>query len=102
MGNERTHFSTGFGGTLHTNHFFSGTNSPFFSFSYNASPKLELIAELSSDDYHMEVSTSKGFKRKSDLNFAFKYKVAPDFSVIGKLMHGNARGTARTMEKQTK
>ena len=26
------------------------------------------------------------------MNFAFKYKVAPDFSVIGKLMHGNALG----------
>ena len=92
LGNERTNFSAGLGGTLHTNHFFSGTNSPFFSLSYNASPKLELIAELSSDDYQLEVATSRGFNRKNDLNFAFKYQLAPDFSVMGKLMHGDAIG----------
>ena len=92
MGDERITFSTGFGGTIHSNHFFSGMNSPFFSLSYNVSPKLEIIAEMSSDDYHLEVSTSKGFKRKSDFNFAFKYKMAPDFSIMGKLMHGDAIG----------
>ncbi|MDC3076194.1 YjbH domain-containing protein [Paracoccaceae bacterium] len=91
-GNERISYSQGFGGTLHANHFFSGTNSPFFNLSYNATPKFQIIAELSSDDYDMEASSSNGFKRGSDLNFAFKYKVAPDFSVIGQLMHGNAFG----------
>ncbi|MDC3107619.1 YjbH domain-containing protein [Paracoccaceae bacterium] len=90
--NERSNISTGFGGTLHLNHFFSGMNSPFISLSYNATPKIELIAELSSDAYEMEASASKGFKRKNDLNFAFKYKLAPDFSVIGKFMHGDAIG----------
>ena len=90
--NERSNLSTGVGGTLHLNHFFSGTNSPFISLSYNATPKLELIAEMSSDDYDMEISTSKGFKRKNDLNFAIKYKLGPDFSIIGKLMHGDAIG----------
>ena len=39
-----------------TDHFFSGTNSPFFALSYSLSPKLEIIAEMSSDDYDMEVS----------------------------------------------
>ena len=92
MGNERNSVSAGAGGTIHTNQFFSGTNSPFFALSYSISPKLEIIAEMSSDDYNMEVSTSKGFARKSDLNFAFKYKVAPDFSVMGQLMHGDAIG----------
>ena len=92
MGNERNSVSVGAGGTIHTNQFFSGTNSPFFALSYSISPKLEIIAEMSSDDYNMEVSTSKGFARKSDLNFAFKYKVAPDFSVMGQLMHGDAIG----------
>ena len=92
MGNERNSVSAGVGGTIHTNQFFSGTNSPFFALSFSISPKLEIIAEMSSDDYNMEVSTSKGFTRKSDLNFAFKYKVAPDFSVMGQLMHGDAIG----------
>ena len=90
--NDRASISAGYGGTLHFNHFFSGTNSPFFSLSYKQSPKLEFIAEISSDDYGMEVSTSKGFQRKSDFNFAFKYKVAQDLSIMGKFMHGNAVG----------
>lgn len=94
FGNNRSSISTGFGGTLHTNHFFSGTNSPFFSLSYKASPNIEIITELSSDDYEFEVSTERGFSRKSDLNFAIKYNLAPDFSIMGKYMHGNAIGVS--------
>ena len=84
MGSERNNISVGVGGTLHTNHFFSGTNSPFFSLSYRVSRNLEIIGEMSSDDYDMEVASLKGFKRKSDLNFAFKYMFTPDFSIMGK------------------
>jgi len=65
--------------------------------SYNVSPKFEIIAEMSSDDYDMEVLSSRGFKRKSDLNFAFKYKMAPDFSLMGKLIHGDAIGLSGTL-----
>lgn len=93
LGNDRSSLShNGFGGTLHANHFFSGANSPFFSLSYDVNPTLELIAELSSDAYEMEVSTERGFSRKSDLNLAIKYNLAPDFSIMGKYMHGNAIG----------
>ena len=92
MGSERNNISVGVGGTLHTNHFFSGTNSPFFSLSYRVSRNLEIIGEMSSDDYDMEVASLKGFKRKSDLNFAFKYMFTPDFSIMGKIIHGDAIG----------
>ena len=97
LGNERIAFSTGFGGTLHSNHFFSGSNSPFFSLSYDLSPRLEIIAEISSDDYDMEVSTSRGFKRRNDVNFALKYEMAQGFSLMGKLMHGDAIGLSGTL-----
>ena len=96
LANERKSFSRWFGGTI-TNHFFSGTNSPFFSLSYSVSPRLEIIAEMSSDDYNMEVSTLEGLQEKVILNFAFKYKMAPDFSVMGKLMHGDAIGLSGTL-----
>ena len=95
--NERIAFSHGFGGTVHSNHFFSGTNSPFFALSYNVSPKFEIIAEMSSDDYDIEVSSPKGFQRESDFNLAFKYEMAPGFSLMGKLMHGNAIGLSGTL-----
>ena len=60
--------------------------------SYAVNPRLEIIAEMSSDDYDMEVSTLKGFKRIHDINFGLKYEMAPDFSLTGKLMHGDAIG----------
>ncbi len=97
MGNERNSVSVGAGGTIHTNQFFSGTNSPFFAISYNAHPKLEIIAELSSDNYDMEASASKGFKRNSDFNFALKYEMTPGFSLMGKLIHGDAIGLSGTL-----
>ncbi len=97
LGNERIGFSAGFGGTIHSNHFFSGTNSPFFSLSYKVSPRLEVITEMSSDDYNLEILTPKGFKRKSDVNFAFKYEIAQGFSIMGKLMHGDSIGLSGTL-----
>ena len=48
--------------------------------------------ELSSDDYDREIASPKGFERKSDLNFAMKYQLAPDFSIMGQFMHGEIIG----------
>ena len=72
--------------------FFSGNNSPFFSLSYDFNETTEIIAELSSDGYNEETSSPKGLNRKNDLNFGVKYQFAPDFSIIGMLMHGNTVG----------
>ncbi len=95
--NERKDRNFGQGGSFHIDHFFSGPNSPFFSLSYNVSPNLEIIAEMSQDNYDVEVSAPKGFKRKSDLNFGFKYEIAQGFSLMGKLMHGDAIGLSGTL-----
>ena len=92
FGNERASISTGFGGTLHTNHFFLVPTPLFLCPISHAG--FEIITEISSDDYGMEVSTSKGFIRKSDLNFAIKYNITSDFSIMGKFMHGNAIGVS--------
>ena len=84
--------TTGFGGTLNINRLFSGDNSPFFGLAYQLNEKTEFIMELSSDDYDRETASPKGFERKSDLNFAMKYKLAPDFSIMGQFMHGETIG----------
>ncbi len=97
LGNQRINYSYGHGGTIHTNHFFSGTNSPFFSLSYDVSPSLEIIAEMSSDNYDREVSTSRGFKRRNDINFGFKYELAQGFSLMGMFMHGDTIGLSGTL-----
>lgn len=89
---DRKATSVGKGGTFHVEQFFSGNNSPFFSVSYTINESTEFIAEFSSDDYEKETSSSKGFSRKNDINVALKYQLAPDFSIIGKFMHGDAIG----------
>ncbi len=94
---ERKNRNFGKGGTFHVGQFFSGPNSPFFSFSYKLNPKLEIITEMSQDNYDVEGSSSKGFKRKSNLNYALKYEVTQGISVMGKLMHGNAIGLSGTI-----
>ena len=91
-GNIRSSAFLGMGGTPSLKQFFSGKNSPFFSASYLLSDRTEFVAEFSSDDYDREILTPKGFERKNNINFALKYKIAPDFSITGKLMHGNAFG----------
>ena len=64
----------------------------FLDFHINLNEKTQFVAELSSDDYDKEVSSPKGFDRKNDLNVGIKYQLAPDFSVMGTLMHGDTIG----------
>ncbi len=89
---NRTSRSGGFGGTLSINQFFSGKNSPFFGLEYKLNEKTQFVAEFSSDDYDKEALSPKGFDRENDLNIGIKYQLAPDLSIMGSLMHGNAIG----------
>ena len=87
----------GLGGTFHIDNLFSGDNSPFISASYKLNENIQLISELSSDNYHNEISSSKGFTRRSDLNFGLKYSVDPSISILAFLMHGDALGLSVNM-----
>ena len=93
----RTLETTGFGGTLQINRLFSGENSPFFGLAYQLNEKTEFVAELSSDDYDREITSPKGFKRKSDINLAIKYQLATDISIMGHFMHGDTIGLSWTL-----
>jgi len=92
LSNKRADVSQELGGTFHINQFFSGKNSPFFSINYKLNEKIDLLTEFSSDPYAHETSSPKGLVRKTDLNFGLKYKIAPDVSIMGTLMHGNSVG----------
>ncbi len=91
-GNNRANVSVGSGGTVHVDQFFSGKNSPLLSINYMLNDKIDLVGELSSDSYSHEVSSPVGMARKSDFNIGLKYKIAPDLSIMGTLMHGNSLG----------
>ena len=82
----------GRGGTFQVENLFSGDNSPFFSVSYKLNEKIELISEISPDDYSHETSSSKGFTRRSNLNLGVKYSFAPSFSILASFIHGDALG----------
>ncbi len=93
----RKGLEVGQGGTFHLDHFFTGDNSPFFSVSYKFNKKLHFISELSSDSYDREISSPKGFTRKSDINLGIKYIIDPTFTLIATLMHGDVLGLTVNM-----
>ena len=80
------------GGTFQFKRLFSGDNSSFFSVSYKFNEKIQLISEISPDNYSHETSSSKGFTRRSDLNLGVKYSFSPSFSILASFMHGDALG----------
>ena len=95
--NSRQGLDVGGGGTFHSNHFLTGDNSPFFSLSYKINNKLEFISELSPDSYTREISSSKGFTRRSDINLGVKYTIDPSFTLIASWMYGDALGLTVNM-----
>ena len=97
FGKSRGDRNSGLGGTFHINNLFSGNNSPFFSVSYKLKENIQLISELSSDNYSTETSSSKAFTRRTDLNLGLKYSFDPSINVLATFMHGDAIGLAVNM-----
>ncbi len=95
--NIRGNRNQGFGGTFNIDNLFSGNNSPFFSVSYMLNERIQLISELSSNNYSKETSSSKGFTRRSDLNLGLKYSIDPSLSILATFMHGDALGLSLNM-----
>ena len=97
FGKSRRDRSIGRGGTFQIDNLFSGNNSPFFSVSYKLNEKIQFISEISSDNYGNEISSSKGFTRRSDLNLGLKYSIDPSLSISAIFMHGDALGLSLNM-----
>lgn len=79
-----------FGGTFHPEMWFRGPAALFGGVEWQATDKLRLIAEYSSDAYAREEGLA--FDRRSPFNFGLAYKVNPAITVTGSYMYGSAVG----------
>ena len=65
--------TTGVGGTFHINQFFSGENF-IFGLTYQLNEKIQVVAELSSDDYDNEDCHQKDLIEKMILIWELNIK----------------------------
>lgn len=83
---------SGVGGTPETSRWFRGDVAPFAALEWQATPRLALKAEYSSDNYESETITGTAFTRRSPLNFGFEYQWTRGSRVGLSYMYGDAIG----------
>lgn len=77
---------TGLGGQVEFGRFFRGPAALFAGIEYQATERLTVMAEYSSDAYRQEVQ--QGLDWRTPLNLGFRYRVSPSTTVSGYVMHG--------------
>lgn len=83
---------TGTGGQVEFDRFFRGPAAVFGGIEYQATERLTLLAEYSSDAYLLE--QAQGFRVRTPFNFGFTYRLGPGSTVSGYVMHGAQVGLA--------
>ena len=78
------------GGTFHPDTWFRGSAALFGGVEWQASDKLRLIAEYSSDAYAREDGVA--FDRRSPFNFGLAYRLSPATTVTASYLYGSAVG----------
>lgn len=73
---ERDPIDVGNGGTPHLGNWFKGEVAPFAGIEWQATNKLTLKAEYSSDAYVEESEVRQTFERKSPFNFGLSYRIS--------------------------
>ena len=86
--------ATGSGGTVRSAVFFRGDAALFGGVEWQASDKLKLTAEYSSDAYPVETPTA--FRRKTQLNFGATYKIRPGMDLSLRYLYGSELGLQLT------
>lgn len=84
-----------FGGRVNSDQLFSGDAALFGGLQWQATDKLTLTAEYSSDANPSEVPSA--FDRDIPLNFGAAYQVRPGVSVAGRWLYGSELGVQLTM-----
>lgn len=83
------------GGTLQSQNWFRGDAALFGGVQYQATPKLLLTAEYSSDAYPHEDGAS--FDRETPFNFGVTYKFRPNVNVTANYLYGSELGVQLSM-----
>lgn len=82
---------TGEGGRFEVDRFFRGPAALFAGVEYQATDRLTLLAEYSSDAYSQERDR---IRHRTPVNLGFRYRIGHASSVSGYLMHGSTVGIA--------
>ncbi|SPH24538.1 hypothetical protein DEA8626_03590 [Defluviimonas aquaemixtae] len=88
---DRPPLNIGTGGKANTDQWFKGPVAPFVGFAWQATDKLTLKAEYSSDAYPRETAAGT-FDRKSSVNLGFDYQFNRSASVSGYYLYGSELG----------
>ncbi|MFV0245551.1 MAG: YjbH domain-containing protein [Qingshengfaniella sp.] len=80
------------GGTTHSDRLFRGDVGLFAGLTFQATDKLMLKAEYSSDDYEIEAGEKDLFDRDSPFNFGAEYQVAEGIRLGVYALHGSEIG----------
>ncbi len=89
---KRPPITIGFGGNLNVKQWFHGNYAAFGGVEYQATDRLTLKAEYSSDIYSEEAGRHKTFQRRSPFNFGVEYQVNPSLRLGGYYMYGSELG----------
>lgn len=82
--------NTGLGGEVEAAQFFRGDAALFGGVEWQATERLKLTAEYSSDAYPRE--TPFAFRRESQLNFGASYKIRPGVDISLRYLYGSEFG----------
>lgn len=88
---DRPPLDFGEGGKANYDQWFRGPAAPFAGIAWQATDRLTLKAEYSSDAYAAEVAAGK-LDRKSSVNVGFDYKIGKMASVSGYYLYGSRAG----------
>ncbi len=99
--NVRPSGTTGAGGRIESAKWFRGDAAFFGGVAWQATPKLTLKAEYSSDAYVEEVRRA-GFNRRSPYNFGLDYKVTKGINLQVSYLYGSEFGLGFTVKLNPK
>lgn len=92
--------NVGLGGTVDADQFFRGSAAFFGGIEWQATEKLSLTGEYSSDAYPIEDGIT--FERKSPYNFGISYQYRPSISLAAQFLYGSEIGLQATFSTNPK
>lgn len=90
------------GGTIQYDQWFRGPAAPFYGIEWQATDKLTLKAERSSDLYRREAGELGHFERKNPYNFGAEYQLSQHFRLGAYYLYGNTFGLSAQVQLNPK
>lgn len=88
---------SGGGGRPELRRFFRGDAALFAGMEWQATDRLRLIAEYSSDAYLNESAPGGNWRRRTPINLGASYRVGPRTTLMGYVLHGDTVGLMATV-----